>query len=168
MIRTDARSGAACVAVHRGDVWRGLLALGPPGSGKSALCLGMIALGARLVADDVVIVTADPAADRLDAAAPPEAERIAGPGRGAIEARGVGLLSLPRLATAPIVLVADLAPPSNDADHLRRLPAAETTEILGLRRPIARAPGGAAAASVLFLLLSQGALLDPSASAADG
>ena len=39
---------ATCVAVDG----RGLLILGPSGSGKSALALQLIALGAQLVADD--------------------------------------------------------------------------------------------------------------------
>ena len=45
--------------IHAGAVGiggRGLLILGPSGAGKSALALALMGLGARLVADDRVIL----------------------------------------------------------------------------------------------------------------
>lgn len=78
----------------------GLLILGPPGSGKSALALDLIALGAELIADDLVrlgdtggVLTAAPAHDEST---------------GLIEARGIGLLRLPAVGVALVRLVMDL------------------------------------------------------------
>ena len=41
---------ASCIAVHG----RGVLILGPSGAGKSSLALQLMALGADLVADDMI------------------------------------------------------------------------------------------------------------------
>lgn len=82
---------ATCVAI-RGI---GVLLTGPPGSGKSDLALRLIDRGAELVSDDGTIVTAQDG--RLLARAP---ATIAG----WIEARGVGILARPALATAPLAL----------------------------------------------------------------
>ena len=78
---------------------RGLLILGASGTGKSALALRMMALGARLVADDRVILARRD--DALIASAP---RRL----RGTIEARGVGLLRAEALEAAPLALAVDL------------------------------------------------------------
>lgn len=86
---------ASCVALDG----QGLLILGPSGSGKSALALQLMALGARLVADDRCRVFAQDG--RLHAACPPE---IAG----LVEARGIGLLRADALAETPLVLAVDL------------------------------------------------------------
>jgi HPr kinase/phosphorylase len=78
---------------------RGVLILGPSGSGKSGLALRLIAAGAGLVSDDRVrLVGTDTA---LSASAPAALS-------GLIEARGVGLLRLPTIAEAPLVLAVDL------------------------------------------------------------
>jgi HPr kinase/phosphorylase len=87
---------ATTVAI--GDI--GVLILGPSGSGKSALALQLMALGARLVADDQTVVTSRP--QGLIARCPPT-------GRGLIEARGVGILRAPPLDEAVVALVVDLA-----------------------------------------------------------
>ena len=63
---------------------RGLLILGPSGSGKSRLALKMIALGANLVSDDRVWLNKIGTGFELQAP-----EQI----RGRIEARGLGLLA---------------------------------------------------------------------------
>ena len=65
---------------------RGLLILGPAGSGKSGLAAGMIALGAALVVDDLAILSGD--AGRPRVAAPPDR-----PLR--LELRGLGLVEPP-------------------------------------------------------------------------
>ena len=104
---------ASCVS-HAG---RGLLILGPSGAGKSALALRLMALGARLVADDRTEVT--PEAGRLIARCP-------APIKGLIEARGVGLLRAPPLDEVGIDLVADLG---QVEEH--RLPPARSITILG-------------------------------------
>jgi HPr kinase/phosphorylase len=87
---------ATCVAVDG----RGVLILGPSGSGKSALALRLLSLGARLVADDRTEVTVT--GGRLVARCPVQ---IAG----LIEARGVGLLRAPAVDQAEVALVATLA-----------------------------------------------------------
>lgn len=87
---------ASCVAVGG----RGLLILGPSGSGKSALALQLIALGASLVADDRCLLWRDGAV--LRARAP---DTLAG----LIEARGLGILRADHLADVAVQLVVDLA-----------------------------------------------------------
>lgn len=86
---------ASCVAAKG----RGLLILGPSGSGKSGLALQLIALGAQLVADDQTILTVE--AGGLVARCP---EALAG----MIEARGLGLLAAPSVSFAQVALVVDL------------------------------------------------------------
>lgn len=109
---------ATCVAAHG----RGLLILGPSGAGKSALALQMMAMGARLVADDRTEVTAT---GRGLVASCPAAIR------GRIEARGLGLLHADPLDRAPLALVADLGQQETD-----RLPARRTITILGQGLPL--------------------------------
>jgi len=104
-----ARGGA--VILHASAVaWQGraVLILGPSGSGKSALALNLMALGAVLVADDRVRVTE--AGGRLLAASP---EAIAG----RIEARGIGILNAETVDRAELALVVDLS-----ATETERLP----------------------------------------------
>ena len=90
------RVHASCVAI--GD--RGLLILGPSGSGKSALALRLMALGAALVADDQTLLTRE--GDALIARCPPQLS-------GLIEARFVGLLRATPQEQAEIALVVDLS-----------------------------------------------------------
>jgi HPr kinase/phosphorylase len=104
---------ASCVAVDG----RGLLILGRSGAGKSALALRLIALGARLVADDRTALTAH--AGRLTATCPAAI-------KGLIEARGIGLLRAPTLDEAEIALVVDL-----DRTEDQRLPPRRKITILG-------------------------------------
>jgi HPr kinase/phosphorylase len=77
----------------------GLLILGASGSGKSGLALRLMALGARLVADDRVSLARR--GEALVASAPATI-------RGLIEARGVGILRADALAEAVLVLAVDL------------------------------------------------------------
>ena len=104
---------ASCVAVDG----KGLLILGPSGAGKSALALALIALGADLVADDQTMLLVEDGA--LIARCP-------APLVGLIEARGVGLLSVPSVAAARVVLVADLGQREDE-----RLPPLRKVTILG-------------------------------------
>lgn len=122
---------------------RGLLITGVPGSGKSTLALELIALGATLVADDVVLV--DARAGGLRMRAP---ERLAG----LIEARGIGILRLPHEAGAPLDLIADLDRPEPD-----RVPPARHRDLLGHRVRLISAgdadrPGSARAARIAAAL----------------
>ena len=86
---------ASCVAVDG----RGLLILGPSGTGKSGLALRLLALGAQLVADDRTEITR--AGDALIARCPPAIS-------GLIEARGIGILRATPVMQTAIVLAVDL------------------------------------------------------------
>lgn len=97
---------------------RGLLVLGKSGAGKSSLALRLMALGARLVSDDRVILEAR-ADGVLTAAAP-------GQIAGLIEARGVGLVRVDPVSSARIVLAVDL-----DTRPEARLPQDRFITIMG-------------------------------------
>jgi HPr kinase/phosphorylase len=75
---------------------RGLAMIGATGSGKSGLALQMMALGARLVSDDGLWLDASNLMIRPDTA--PDM----------IEARGIGLLQVRPVATAPLSIIVDL------------------------------------------------------------
>lgn len=87
---------ATCVAVEG----HGVLITGPTGSGKSSLALQLMAFGGVLISDDRTTLWRE--GGSLIAAPPPT---IAG----LIEARGVGILSVPHLTSAPVMLVIDMA-----------------------------------------------------------
>lgn len=105
---------ATCVAFPN----RGLLIVGPSGSGKSALGLALMALGAKLVADDRTIIANK--AGTLVAKCPPNI-------RGLIEARGLGLIRAATLASTKIALVVDLEQTESD-----RLPPHRYTTLCGV------------------------------------
>jgi HPr kinase/phosphorylase len=126
---------ASCVAVDG----RGLLILGAAGSGKSSLALTLMAWGARLVADDRSRLTLHEGG--LWASAP---ETI----RGQIEARGIGILTVPALARARLAAAVDL-----DRDETERLPPERNIALLGHELPlILNGPGLSFAAGVLHYL----------------
>lgn len=100
----------------------GVLLRGPSGSGKSDLALRLIEAGASLVADDQVALARDGVEVWLTA--PPA---IAG----MIEARGVGILRLPRAPRAALRLVCDLVP----RDQVERLPERGDCTLLGVAVP---------------------------------
>jgi len=100
----------------------GILLRGPSGSGKSDLALRLIEAGASLVADDQVALALDGAEIWLSA--PPA---IAG----MIEARGVGILRLPRVPRAALRLVCDLIP----RDQVERLPERGDCTLFGAAVP---------------------------------
>jgi HPr kinase/phosphorylase len=101
---------------------RAVMFIGASGSGKSSMALRMLALGARLVADDRSILIRDNG--KLIASSP---ETISG----RIEARGVGILAVDPLKEAELCLVVDM----NVAES-KRLPDPKDIEILGLRIPL--------------------------------
>ena len=98
----------------------GVVLLGPSGSGKSDLALRLIDGGARLVADDRVVV--ERSGDRL-IARPPEA--IAG----LIEVRGLGIMRVGHCARAARARRGARRPPAP------RLPERTTYEMLGVALP---------------------------------
>lgn len=98
---------ATCVAFPKG----GLLILGRSGSGKSALGLALMALGAKLVADDRTIISNT--SGTLIAKSPPTT-------RGLIEARGLGLIRTETQVSAKIILVVDLGQTESDRLPPRR------------------------------------------------
>ena len=111
----------------------GVLILGEPGSGKSALALRLIdepgygisgvLLRSELVADDQVIVIRDQ--DRLMASAPAAL-------RGKLEIRGLGIVTLATPPSVPLALVVKL----QDRSAIERLPDPATFAILGVALPL--------------------------------
>ena len=136
------RLHGTCVAV----AGHGLLLRGPSGVGKSRLALHMMALGARLVADDMVEIVRQEAWQevRLIVRCPPA-------GRGLIEARGLGLLNADPAGPVPLAHVVDL-----DAEPGPRLPPRHTVTLLRHRVPLHRVAPGIESAGALMQLMRAG------------
>jgi HPr kinase/phosphorylase len=100
----------------------GLLILGPSGAGKSGLALELMALGARLVADDRTEVRAT--RHGLVASAQPGLPAL-------VEARGMGLLPVTLLAECTLRVAVDLA-----HTETARMPPPRHLPLLGLRLPL--------------------------------
>ncbi len=116
----------------------GVLIEGPSGSGKSALALQLIALGARLVADDRTRIVERDGWPWLGAP-----ERLAG----VVEARGVGLLRVPHLPAVPLRLIVDMG-----VAEAERLPRPASRAVFGQRiRYIRRVDGPHFAGSIVAL-----------------
>jgi HPr kinase/phosphorylase len=101
---------------------RGVLILGPSGSGKSALALTLMAFGAQLVADDRVVLTLQ---DDLPWMSAPDSIT------GLIEARGMGLLQADTTPGAWVSLVVDLT-----RVETRRLPPLSHMPVAGHAIPL--------------------------------
>ena len=119
----------------------GVLLLGSSGSGKSDLALRLIDGGARLVADDRVMI--EQRGDRLLARAP---DAIAG----LIEVRGLGIMRIdhcPSSALGLVVALCDTSPP--------RLPERTTYQVLGVALPYLELdPGTPSACAKIRLALA--------------
>ena len=123
---------ASCVAIGG----RGVLLVGPSGSGKSDLALRLVDGGAELVADDRVALRR--AGGRLVADAPPALA-------GLLEVRGLGIVRLPARGPTALALVADLDP----AREIERLPEAAARELLGVALPALAVAARRASAAAL-------------------
>src|SRR5580704_15293502 len=136
---------AVMILVHGTTValeGEGVLLRGPSGSGKSDLALRLIDGGARLVADDQTELTRK--ADDVIAGSPAS---IAG----RLEVRGVGILEVPAVPSAPLRLVVDLVAP----DRVERLPEPQFCEYLQCSLPLlAVAPFEASAPAKVRLALA--------------
>jgi serine kinase of HPr protein (carbohydrate metabolism regulator) len=113
------RVHATCIAFDG----KGVLLRGPPGGGKSDLALRAMAAGARLIADDHVILT--PENSRLVASAPATI-------RGRIEIRGLGIFRVETEMTAEIAMIVDLV----DAATIERLPEPRICALAGVALPL--------------------------------
>jgi HPr kinase/phosphorylase len=102
---------------------KGVMIIGPSGSGKSGLALQLIGLGAQLISDDYSRIEIRNA--RPFALAP---ERL----QGVIEARGVGLINVPWVDDGPIDLVVDM-----EKAEPQRLPhSSQMTAVAGCKVPL--------------------------------
>jgi serine kinase of HPr protein (carbohydrate metabolism regulator) len=88
---------ASCVSVNN----KAILLLGESGSGKSDLALRLIDGGAQLVADDYTELSLQ---NNILTAAPPQKLE------GLIEARGIGILTLPFIRDVAVKLAVKLVP----------------------------------------------------------
>lgn len=112
------RVHATCVSVGS----RGVLITGKSRSGKSDLALRLIAKGAMLVADDVVVLKEEDGmvTCSVDASI-----------RGLLEIHGVGLVRYPVANNIPLKLVVDLVP-LEEEEHL---PLPHQAEYMGILFP---------------------------------
>ncbi|MEM1272706.1 MAG: serine kinase [Pseudomonadota bacterium] len=119
---------------------RGVLFFGPSGAGKSQAALGMMALGATLIADDQLIIDTGPVLRAL-----PDTP-------GLIEARGVGLLAT-RLEPVPVpfALAIDL-----NAAEPQRLPPSRVLDCSDAEVPLILAAGHPNLAPVVMQYLRGG------------
>lgn len=121
---------------------RGGLIIGASGTGKSGLALQLLALGARLVADDRTRLWR---ADEALMADVPEAIK------GRIEARGVGILTAPATGPVPVALVIDM-----DRVETKRLPPNRTLRILDHELPLIRKVESPCFPAAILLYLNGG------------
>ena len=123
---------------------RAALIRGAAGSGKSGLALQLMALGARLIADDQTRIwraDGDVIAD------------VPGPIRGRIEARNVGILAAPAAGACPLALIVDM-----DHTETERLPPLRRETLLDIGLPVVRKTDFAHFPAAILLYLTHGRL----------
>lgn len=126
---------ATCVAVGA----RAVLIRGASGSGKSGLALQLMAMGAVLVSDDRTRLWRAGAALMADA---PDTIR------GRIEARGVGILTVPASGPTPVALLVDM-----DRTATERLPPCTHETVMAISLPrLENAPHAHFPAAILLYL----------------
>ncbi|WBU59484.1 HPr kinase/phosphorylase [Paracoccus albus] len=123
---------------------RGVLILGPSGSGKSSLCVRLIALGATLIADDRIRLCR-----RGNAIFAEPPDQLAG----LIEARRIGIMRLP-YQPGSIDLVVDLG-----RNETERLPPNRNTHVKHVLLPLVLGPLSDHLSNTIFLLLQGGHLV---------
>ncbi len=139
VIRRPVLIHATAVALPVDEGWAGVLLRGASGSGKSDLALRLIDQGARLIADDQTELHLTDGALTLRAPT-----RVAG----RMEVRGLGLVRVPRVEHASLVLVADLVA----AAKIDRLPPPRAVTLAGVSiAALHLAPFEASAAAKLRL-----------------
>lgn len=129
-----------------------VLIRGAAGAGKSDLALRCLAMAPTALIPGPVLLVAD---DRVDVSRTSSGLKAAAPAtiRGMLEVRGQGIVTVPYVDSAALVMVADLVAP----EHVERLPdPVPQAEILGFSLPLLRlAPFEASAPAKLLLALAQ-------------
>lgn len=120
---------------------RALLIRGASGTGKSALALSLIALGATLVSDDGTWLRSGPNGP----IAQPPTDAVAG----LIEARHMGILRVPPGGAHPLAAVVDL-----DRNETERLPPPCHVRVMGHRVPLYWRVAAAHFVPALLLILA--------------
>jgi len=120
---------------------QGVLIMGASGSGKSCLALQLIALGAKLVADDRVVLSLD---DGVKATSPDSI-------KGMIEARFIGILNAAVEPSAKITCAIDL-----DEIETERLPKRRFVNLIGQDVPLLRKVEGPSFAPAILQILRYG------------
>jgi serine kinase of HPr protein (carbohydrate metabolism regulator) len=110
---------AGLIAQRLGGHWRGVLIEGPSGCGKSDLALRALGEGFRLVADDRVVLWLS--GGQVFGRAPDTLG-------GALEVRGLAVVSAASVGMAQVVLVARNGSPE-------RIPRLQTAQLLGVAVP---------------------------------
>lgn len=129
---------ATCVAIDQ----KGLLIKGSSGSGKSGLAFELLALGAKLVADDRTRIKQ--VGDQLIATAPDAL-------KGQIEARGVGILAAPFIAELRLHAAIDL-----DQSEAERIPQKRNVSLLNCELPLLYRATGIPLAPILIHYMRYG------------
>lgn len=127
---------------------RGLMIVGPSGSGKSALALMLMAFGGQLVADDRTRLWLSADATEVWADAPADLPAL-------VEARGVGLLPVRLAGPVPLVAVADMG-----RHEPARLPEPHWTDIFGRKVALFHGAENEHFAYAILQYLGTGAALD--------
>lgn len=139
---TSARLHATSVGFDCGGAFSAALLLGKSGAGKSELGAELIGLGAMLVADDQTCLKR--VGNEIYLSAPE-------PLRGLIELRGMGILDVPSVEAARLVVVVDL-----DEVEAQRMPEPQFAEVHGVSIPrLRRCHGRAFAVGLKYYIMSR-------------